>query len=236
MVRRWFLLCAALFLALGVLAKEPVPPPKAEESGTLEALLDRMNEAQKVLTTLRVSFVQTNHFRMLSKPQVLKGILTLKKPDTALYKYTSPSPLYFLVKDGSLLVYDPKDKKVVIQDIRRHQNRIIRYLGVGQPLEELRQSFDVAWKGQEGNVVHLALTPTKYRMKRKIAALHFWVDGDSATLKSFEVVETEGDSIRFDFTQWEANPTLAEDAFKVDIPPGVKVHRQLTDFEEPFKP
>lgn len=235
MARLWVAL-ALLALSCGEFAKEPVLPPNGEENGKLQALLGRMNEAQKALTTLRVSFVQTNHFRMLSKPQVLKGVLSLKKPDTALYKYTSPSPLYFLVKDGSLLVYDPKDKKVVIQDIRRHQNRIIRYLGVGQPLEELKQSFDVAWKGQEGNVVHLALTPTKYRMKRKVAALHFWVDNDTAALKSFEVVETEGDSIRFDFSQWEANPALSDDAFKVDIPPGVKVHRQLTDFEEPFKP
>lgn len=233
---RWLLLCAVLLLALGVFAKEPAPLPSGEESQKLQALLDRMNEAQQALTTLRVSFVQTNHFRMLSKPQVLKGILCLRKPDTALYRYTSPSPLFFLVKDGSLLVYDPNEKKVVVQDIRRHQNRIIRYLGVGQPLDELKESFDVAWKGQEGNVAHLALTPTKYRMKRKVAALHFWVDTDTATLRSFEVVETEGDSIRFDFNQWEANPALPDDAFKVDIPPGVKVHRQLTDFEEPFKP
>ena len=94
----------------------------------------------------------------------------------------------------------------------------------------------MAWKDQEGKVVHLALTPTKFRMKRKIAALHFWVDSDTATVKSFEVVETEGDSIRFDFTQWEPNPVLPDDAFTVEIPPGVKVHRQLTDFEEPFKP
>jgi outer membrane lipoprotein-sorting protein len=236
MARRLLLFCAALVLAFALFAEKPAAPAPGEDTQKLQTLLDRMNEVQKALTTLRVSFTQTNQFRMLSKPQVLKGVLTLRKPDTALYKYTSPSPLYFLVKDGNLLVYDPKEKKVMVQDIRRHQNRIIRYLGVGQPLEELKQSFDVAWKGQEGKIVHLALTPTKYRMKKKIAELNFWVDSDTATLKSFEVVETEGDSIRFDFTQWETNPALAEDAFNVEVPPGVKVHRQLSDFEEPFKP
>lgn len=226
-----------LLMLVPLSAKDPPrPAPAPEDTKKLEALLDKMNTVQKGLQTLRVSFVQTNHFRMLSKPQVLKGVLTLKKPDTALYKYTSPSPLYFLVKDGDLLVYDPKDKKVLVQDIRRHQSRIVRYLGVGQPLEELKEAFDVSWQGQEGHSVHLVLAPTKYRMKRKISALNFWVNGETGYLTAFEVVELEGDRIRFDFTQWEANPALTEESFKVEIPPGVKVQRQLADFDEPFKP
>lgn len=236
MVRRWLVLLF-LLAAFALAAKDPPrPAPATEDTKKLEALLDKMNTVQKGLQTLRVSFVQTNHFRMLSKPQVLKGVLTLRKPDTALYKYTSPSALYFLVKDGDLLVYDPKDKKVLVQDIRRHQSRIVRYLGVGQPLDELREAFDVAWRDQEGQTVHLALAPTKYRMKRKISALNFWVNAETGYLDSFEVVELEGDRIRFDFTQWEANPALTEDSFKVEIPPGVKVQRQLADFDEPFKP
>ena len=233
--RALWLLFLALLLPLA--AKDPPRPvPAAEDAKKLEALLDKMNTVQKGLQTLRVSFVQTNHFRMLSKPQVLKGVLTLRKPDTALYKYTSPSPLYFLVKDGDLLVYDPKDKKVLVQDIRRHQSRIVRYLGVGQPLDELRQAFEVSWQGQEGRTAHLVLAPTKYRMKRKISALNFWVNAETGYLDAFEIVELEGDRIRFDFAQWEANPALTEEAFKVELPPGVKVQRQLADFDEPFKP
>lgn len=225
----------ALFLALTCLAQDGPAAPE-QPNPQLEALLTKMSEVQKDLKTLRVSFTQTNQFKMLSKPQILKGILTLKKPDTALYKYTSPNTLYYLVKDGDLLVYDPAEKKVLVQDIRRHQNRIMRYLGVSQPLDELRQNFNITWKGQEGQVVLLALAPVKFKMKRKIAALDFWVDAQAGTLRAFEVVESEGDRIRFDFTQWEANPPLTDDDFKVNIPPGVKVHRQMLDVQEPFKP
>lgn len=194
-----------------------------------------MDHVQRGLATLRVNFVQTNTFRMLSQPQVLRGQLVLRKPDTALYEYTSPSKLFFLVKDGDLLVYNPAQNKVIIQDIRRHQARIIRYLGISEPLRELQESFEVKWAGQDAGGVHLILTPTKLRMRRKIAVLQFWVDPQTALLKSFEVVELEGDRIRFDFTQWESNPTLPETAFKVEIPPGVKVHRQMLDLQEPFQ-
>ncbi len=225
------LLCAALR------AQETAPREKATPPANprLEALLAKMDQIQKGLTTLRVSFVQTNTFRMLSQPQVLKGRLVLRKPDTALYEYTSPTKLFFLVKDGDLLVYNPAEKKVVVQDIRRHQARIIRYLGISQPLRELQDSFQVRWADEENGVVHLILVPTKAKMKRKIAALHFWVEEQTATMKGFEVAEAEGDSIRFDFTQWENNPTLGANAFVLDIPPGVKVHRQMLDLQEPFQ-
>jgi outer membrane lipoprotein-sorting protein len=237
MVRRAFAVLVLAVCASLSWAQDPAPPSGAPSAADprLTELLARMDQVQKGLTTLRVNFVQTNTFRMLSQPQVLKGQLVLRKPDTALYEYTSPSKLFFLVKDGDLLVYNPAQKKVIIQDIRRHQARIIRYLGISQPLRELQESFEVKWSGQDAGAVHLILTPTKLKMRRKIAVLQFWVDPQTALLKSFEVVEVEGDRIRFDFSQWESNPVLPESAFKVEIPPGVKVHRQMLDLQEPFQ-
>jgi outer membrane lipoprotein-sorting protein len=231
------LLPLLLLILAGILcwAQEEEPSAQPPPDPKLEALVKKMDEVQKNLKTLRVTFTQTNQFRMLSKPQVFKGVLTLKKPDTALYRYTSPSSLYFLVKDGDLLVYNPAEKKVVVQDIRRHQNRIIRYLGVGQPMEELRSNFQVTWVGEEGDVAQLCLVPKKLRLRRKFSMLTFWVDAQTGYLKAFELVESEGDRIRFDFSHWEENPALTDDAFKVEIPPGVKVHRQLMDLAEPFQ-
>jgi len=227
----------SLVLCVSLWAQAPTPTDGAQAPADprLEELLTRMDKVQKDLATLRVNFVQTNTFRMLSQPQVMKGHLLLRKPDTALYEYTSPSKLFFLVKDGDLLVYNPAKKSVIVQDIRRHQARIIRYLGISQPLRELRESFDVKWSGEEAGAAHLILTPTKLRVRRKIAVLQFWVDPQTALLKSFEVVEVGGDRIRFDFTQWENNPPLPDTAFKVEIPPGVKVHRQMLDLQEPFQ-
>ena len=227
------LLCACALW--GFLAAAAGGPP-AKPDPRLDDLIRRMDQVQKEIQTLKVSFKQSNQFRMLKEPQVLKGTLVLKKPDTALYRYISPSPLVFLVKDGDLLVYNPAQKRVMVQDIRRHQGRIVRYLGISQPMDELRQNFDVVWAGDENGVAFLQLVPTKIRVKRKISVLNFWVDEKTALLKAFEVVEAEGDRIRFDFSQWEINPQLTEDAFKVDIPAGVKVHRQVGDLWEPFKP
>ena len=233
MARRSAVPALILLLALASQAAAPPPPPSADRA-KIEALLTTMNTVQKGLQTLRVSFVQTNHFQMLAKPQVLKGTLILKKPDTALYAYTSPSRLSYLVKDGDLLMVDEAAKKVVVQDIRRHQNKIMRYLAVGQPIDELTRHFQVNTLGEGNGSMHLELVPLKARAKRKISALHFWVDTKTALLTALEIIEPEGDRIRFEFSNWDTNPVLTDADFKVEIPKGAKVQRQLLDVDQPF--
>lgn len=223
-----FLLAGAAALSADPAAPAPSVDPK------ISALLDRMNALQKEIQTLRVSFVQTNRFQMLKEPQVLKGVLLLKKPSTALYRYTSPARLSYLVKDGDLLIVDAQAKKVVVQDIRRHQNKILRYLAVGQPLEEITRNLEMRTTQWANGTLHVELVPLKLRAKRKVAALHFWVEEKSALLSSLEVVQPDGDRIRFDFSHWETNPPLTEDDFKVEIPKGAKVQRQFLDVEQPF--
>lgn len=235
MAKKFVLLLVLLIFCTRLTARDKDVVRFPEHQAETKALLEKVSDAQEALKTLRVKFVQTNRFKMLNKPQVLKGTLTIEKPDTVLYKYDSPSRLYFLVKDGNLLIYDPSEKKVVIQDIRRHQSRIIRYLGVTRPFDELAESFDVKWLSKEKGLVHLELYPRKFRLKRKIAVMHFWINEKTLMLKAFEIVQKDGDSIRFEFLDWDRNPRLPKDAFKVDIPEGIKVQRHLWGLGETLK-
>ncbi len=214
----------ALFMAQTV-----VPPSR------IDALLSKMQESQQSTQTLKVSFTQTNEFKMLKKPQVLKGDLVLKKPDTALYRYTSPRRLYFRVMDGDLLMFDPAKNQAYIQDISRHQAKIARYLGLSQPVNELRKNFKVEWKGDEDGVVTLYLTPLKHKIKRKVASMTFKVQEQDGLIREFEVEETEGDRIRFAFSRWELNPKLDDESFTVPMPANVKIERKMMNFREPFE-
>ena len=221
-----FFLMAPLALSM---AQTVVPPSR------LETLLTRMQSSQQEAKTLRVSFAQINEFKMLKKPQVLKGDLVLQKPATALYRYTSPRKLYFRVMDGDLLMYDPAKKQAYLQDISRHQAKIERYLGLSQPVNELRKNFNVEWKGEEDGVVTLYLTPLKHKIKRKVASMTFKVQEKDGLIREFEVEETEGDKIRFAFSNWEINPKLGDDDFAVPMPTGVKIERKMMNFREPFE-
>jgi outer membrane lipoprotein-sorting protein len=223
-------LLVALLAALVPPASAQAPAPER-----LETLLQRMQATQQSIKTLRVSFVQTNAFKMLSRPVELRGDLVLQKPVTALYRYTSPQKLFYLVKDGDLLMYDPVRKQAFLQDISRHQAKISRYLGISEPVDELRKNFEIRWEAEKNGVVTLRLDPKKSRVKKKVASMMFRVQEKDGLLKEFEVEELEGDRIRFAFTGWELNPVLGPDAFRVDLPPGTKVERKLMNFREPFQ-
>lgn len=204
------------------------------DGGRLAAVLARMTEAQKGLRTLRVRFTQTNRFAMLSKPQVLKGTLTLRKPDTVLYAYTEPAPLYFRVKDGDLLVYKAQSREAFVQDIRRHEGRIAKYLGITQPLTELQKTLAVSLASEEGGLAVLEMTPLRARVREKVAALRFTVATADGTVRGFEIVEPGGDTLNFAFEDLEINPDLKDSDFDVPVPPGVTVKRQLMDLGGAF--
>lgn len=227
-------LLLAAFLA-PVSAQTTAPQAPAVDPARLEALLARMQATQSSMKTLRVSFVQTNAFKMLSKPVELKGDLVLEKPATALYRYTAPQKLYYLVKDGDLFMYDPAKKQAFVQDISRHQAKITRYLGISEPMDELLKNFEVRWGGESEGIVTLHLDPKKSKIKKKVASMTFRVHEKDGLIKEFEVEELEGDRIRFVFSGWEINPALGPDAFRVDVPLGVKVERKMMNFREPFQ-
>jgi len=234
---RYTLPLLALLLAtfLRPAGAQTPPQPSTVDPARLEALLARMQATQQSIKTLKVSFVQTNAFKMLSKPVELKGDLVLEKPATALYRYTAPQKLYYLVKDGDLFMYDPAKKQAFVQDISRHQAKITRYLGISEPMDELLRNFDVRWGGESDGVVTLLLDPKKSRIKKKVASMTFRVHEKDGLLKEFEVEELEGDRIRFLFSGWELNPTLGPEDFRVDVPLGVKVERKMMNFREPFQ-
>ena len=229
---RALLAAAVLVLLSAGAALGQNPGPRGD--GRLTAILAKMVEVQKGVQTLRVNFTQTNKFAMLAKPQVLKGTLTVQKPATALYAYKSPVALYFRVKDGDLLVYNADKKEAFVQDIRRHEGRIAKYLGITQPMEELQKTFDVTLTSVEDGKAYLCLTPTKFRVQEKIAAMHFIVGTQDGAVSAFDIVEPGGDKLAFEFQGWEINPRLGEKDFEVPVPPGVKVKRQMLDLKEPF--
>jgi outer membrane lipoprotein-sorting protein len=200
----------------------------------LAEVIKKVREVQDAIETLKVRFIQTNQFKMLKDPQIMEGDLVLEKPSTALYKYDKPSPLFFRVKDGALLVYNPKKKEASVQDIRRHEGKINQYLDISKPLHELQKNFAISLTSEEKGVVHLTLIPIKKKIKKKIHVMNFFVESETGLIRKFEIVDHEGDAISFAFSDWEINPELTDKDFEVSLPDDVKIKREKPDLSQPF--
>jgi outer membrane lipoprotein-sorting protein len=199
----------------------------------IKELLKKVQKFQESIKTLKVSFVQINDFEMLKKPEVLKGEIYIKKPSTALYLYQAPEKLYYLVKDGELMVYNPKKKEANVQDISRYQNKVMKYMGISTPFAELEKKFDVKFAGKEGDIVHLSFTPQKRSLAKHLAALDFWVNDKDQTIRGMELSEAEGDKVKFEFSNWEVNAKFDEDIFDIKLPKGTKIKRETINLKNP---
>ncbi|HNQ78166.1 MAG TPA: outer membrane lipoprotein carrier protein LolA [Acidobacteriota bacterium] len=204
-----------------------------DEECDIKKLLDSMQKFQEKIETLKVSFVQVNDFEMLKKPEVLKGEIYIKKPSTALYLYQAPEKLYYLIKDGELMVYNPKKKEANVQDISRYQNKIMKYMGVSTPFAELEKKFDVKFVDKEGDIVHLSFTPQKKSMAKRLASLEFWVNEKDNTIRAMEIAEPEGDKVKFEFSNWDINAKFDQKVFDIDLPKGTKVKREKVSLKNP---
>ena len=196
--------------------------------------LDKIQKFQENIRTLKVTFTQTNDFKMLTKPEVLKGTIFIKKPATALYLYEHPDKLYYLVKDGELLVYNPTKKEATVQDIERYQNKIMKYMGLSTPFKELEKKFDVVMTEEGEETAHLSFTPKKHSLAKKLSNLDFWVNEKDLTVKEIEISEAEGDKVRFEFSEWQINSNFDEKVFDIDLPKGIKIKRSGINVKEPF--
>lgn len=204
-----------------------------DDAYDIKELLNKVQTFQETIQTIKVSFIQTNDFEMLKKPEMMKGEIYLKKPSTALYLYKSPEKLYYLIKEGELLVYNPKKKEANVQDISRYQNKIMKYLGLSTPFKELEKKFDVKFVKKEKDVVHLAFTPKKRSISKHLANLDFWVNEKELTVKMIEISEAEGDKVKFEFSNWEINKNVDDKVFEVEIPKGAKIKRKNVNLKNP---
>ncbi|MCX7830783.1 MAG: outer-membrane lipoprotein carrier protein LolA [Acidobacteria bacterium] len=197
--------------------------------------LEKIQKFQEKIETVKVSFTQTNDFKMLKSPEVFKGTIYIKKPNKALYLYESPQKLYYLVKDGELLVYNPQKKEAVVQDVERYQTKIMKYMGAELPFKELEKKFDSEMSPEDDKIVHLSFFPKKKSLQKKLSSLDFWVDEEALTIQRIELSETEGDKVVFEFKNWIINPELEDKVFEVKIPKGVKIKRSGVNIKEPFQ-
>jgi outer membrane lipoprotein-sorting protein len=203
------------------------------ESYNIKDLMNKVQKFQENIKTLKVSFVQVNDFEMLKKPEVLKGEIYIKKPSTALYLYQAPEKLYYLVKEGELMVYNPKKKEANVQDISRYQNKVMKYMGISTPFAELEKKFDVKFVEKDGDIVHLNFTPKKRSLAKHLASLDFWVNDKDNTIRAMEMSEAEGDKVKFEFSNWEVNSKFDENIFDIKLPKGTKIKRETVNLKNP---
>lgn len=213
------------FFLMSVLLLSIVSQPKQNREDFLKELFEKIQKFQENIKSIKVNFTQINDFKILKKPQVLKGKIFVKKPDKVLYLYEEPEKIYYLVKKGELLVYNPSKKEAYIQDVERYQVKIMKYIGTTTPFKELEKKFDSEICNEEDNKICILFHPKRKNLQKRISSLEFWILKNELLIEKIEVSETEGDKVKFIFDKWELNSDLKDNIFEIQIPKGIKIKR-----------
>lgn len=167
--------------------------------------------------TYRADFVQVNDYKDVRKI-TSKGSIYYKGSNILL-EYSQPKGQYALVRQDSLTVYMPADKRAMVGTIRYN------LIGL-KPVDYVRHfSKDGAVRvlGIKEGVVTVEITPSADQMEDQIARLTFKMKETNATLIELTLLDLEGNTVRFTFTNEKLDGDIPVGKFQKKIPPGTDI-------------
>lgn len=201
-----------------------VPLDQLKGAEKLAALIARVSENQKAVTTLQAGFEQRKESRLLAAPSLARGRFYFQAPDTVRWEYESPRVMTVLVKDGVVTTYRPAEKRAERVEIGRVQRRIFRFVGAAQPLDQLKRYFSFTFRdpGAAGDY-QLVLTPTAHVIKKRLKSVEIDIDRTSLMPVKVSYAEADGDTTAYLFTDIATNRPIDASQFALDLPADVEV-------------
>jgi outer membrane lipoprotein carrier protein len=232
------IVCAAL---VGVLAdtvcaegKAFACPNGAELSSTeAQELLGKVQSTYSSIETLHGGFKQDSYVAALDEQETSSGEMWFGKPGKMRWVYAKPRPQTVVINAGTLWLYQPENRQVVIDDIG---NVLLSSLPVSfmMGLGNLSRDFDLkgACKGTEGVV--LQLVPRKKEEKGgqgdSLDGFDLLVDAEQALPKGAKISSLGGNLTSIVFSNLSTKvPAQDPGRFVLEYPKGVDViDRRLT--------
>ncbi|MFV2072194.1 MAG: outer membrane lipoprotein carrier protein LolA [Thermoanaerobaculales bacterium] len=225
---RAFVFLMSVFFTAPLWAGPPAPADRAlddlEGSAKLHALIDRVVERQRALTSMTAGFVQTKHSALLLEATESSGQLSYRAPDAVRWDYSRPEKMVVLFAGDAVTTYHPGQARAERLKISKKQRRFVRALAGMQPLDDLTSHFKVSLADPGGEAPYrLTLRPVGKMIGKRLRSIKIEVDRRLLLPVAVEYNEADGDSTRFEFYDLVIDPTLDDERFLLEFDAGVRV-------------
>ena len=208
-------ICAALSFPLFAATPDP---------NSLDEVIRKVQEQQKVTNTLEADFRQEKILALLAKPEVSIGHFTFSKPNNVLWRYDAPKRVEMLIANGMLTTYYPDLNKAEQIEVKRYQDRIFKYMGASGAIDELGAYFDFTFRNvSTAPLYELDLKPKTKGIAKRVRHIKIWIDKKSYLTTKFEYTEGDGDITRYEFTNVRVNQPIEQRRFTLNLPANVRV-------------
>jgi len=185
-------------------------------SEKLRVLVQTVVEHQRALKTLRAHFLQKKHSGMLLNDEISEGEFLFMAPDHVRWNYESPKEMVVCFSGTRLWTWRPGEGAFDEVEISRKNRRFVKILAGTQPLDELKSQFEMSLKdpGAPGPY-ELKLKPTHRSLAKKLDRIELKIDRKLYVPISFRMVEADGDTTLYVFSDMELNPELDPRSFEM---------------------
>lgn len=213
-----------------------LPPAGRAETGVFECrgdplptaaaarILYDVQTAYGSVSSLEATFVQDSYLAALDVSERSSGTMIYERPGRMRWEYTAPEPQSFVVRDGTVWFYQPRERQVLIDEFRDvliSDIPVSFLMGLGQ----LTKDFSVLRACVSGGSTVLELKPSGAEGGEQLQGFILVVDEKRLPLGA-RVTDVGGNTTAIRLADRKLNRTIPADSFQVTIPPGTDVNDQ----------
>jgi len=205
------------FLAVSLLFAQQQAP-------TLDSVLKKMDSVSATFQTAQADFVWDQYQKVVDETDTQKGTVYYRrsaKKIEMMADIKQPDQKFVLYKDGMLQVYQPKIEQVMNYSAGEHGNDLESFLmlGFGGSGEDLKQSFDVSFEGEEtiDNIAtaKLQLIPKSEKLRNNISKILLWIDLGRGVSVQQQFMQTQGDYRLAKYSNIRIPAKIGNDVFRL---------------------
>jgi outer membrane lipoprotein-sorting protein len=218
------------------------PADSATQPQNLEQVLTEMDRAAPAFQSVEADISVDNYTAVVQDHSLQKGTTAFRRVNGSMQMVThlkdaSGQPAAdLLYENGTLEYYNPTAKQETIFSAGANRGEWDSMLatGFGARGNELRQAWNVTFKGMDETVKTAAGAPTAElvlvskdpKVQSSFSQVTIWVDLARDISMKQVMLQPDGDSRTATYSNIRYNKPLRDDVFKLNVAPGTQVQRR----------
>jgi outer membrane lipoprotein-sorting protein len=195
-----------------------------------QRIFEKFKLLRKDVRAIHASVVQEKQAVALKKKIVVRGAVTLAKPNMLKWDVVKPERSVTVIDGETMTVYHPAVKEaqvyILSENIIAHNAMGFFSAVMSGDMEEMESKFSVS-VFRNGNEVVIRMVPKSKMAGRYLAAVVIHIDEKSALPKGFEITTPRGDKTITRLSNIKVNPELTPGAFQLKIPSDVLITNRV---------
>ena len=199
---------------------------------TTDDVLSNLDQSAAKFNSMTANLTRLTYTKVIDDKAIEEGKMALKKVGPhdlqVLIDFTKPDPRTVAFRGRKAEIFYPKLKQVQEYDLGKQTDLVDQFLlvGFGTTGKELKSNYAVKYLGEETvdnqKVYRLELTPNAAARREKLQKLELWIADSGAYPVQQKFIQPSGDYYLFTYRDVKVNPTIGDEAFKLNLPKGVK--------------